>query len=119
MQFEHKIKTFEHKVNPFEHKSSHAVTYSNTSCTKSRHLNIIPSPLSMLGALQIRLFPDQIFSGLSPDDEVFVAVAAAVFVVDDGEVVVAVAEVAEGCGADEVDGVVYLHVDQGLGEVVE
>ena len=111
MQFEHKIKTFEHKVNPFEHKSSHAVTYSNASCTKSRHLNIKPSPLSMLGALQIRLFPDQIFSGLSPDDEVFVAVAAAVFVVDDGQVVVAVAEVAEGGGSDEVDGVVYLHVD--------
>ena len=56
---------------------------------------------------------------LSPDDEVFVAVAAAVFVVDDGEVVVAVTEVAEGCGADEVDRVVDLHVNQGLGEVVE
>ena len=41
------------------------------------------------------------------------------FVVDDGEVVVAVAEVAEGCGADEVDRVVDLHVNQGLGEVVE
>ena len=33
---------------------------------------------------------------LSPDDEVFVAVAASVFVTDDGQVVVAVAEVAEG-----------------------
>ena len=56
---------------------------------------------------------------LPPDDEVFVAVAATVFVVDDGQVVVSVAEVAEGCGADEVDRVVDLHVYKGLSEVVE
>lgn len=33
---------------------------------------------------------------LPPDDEVFVAIAASVFVADDGKVVIAVSEVAEG-----------------------
>lgn len=56
---------------------------------------------------------------LSPDNEVFVAVAATVFVVDDGKVVVAVAEVTEGCCSYQVDRVVDLHVYQSLGEVVE